>query len=143
MGAFSIVRHDDKTAIAAGGVDRKETQSNGAALVGGPIPLPTPPSSLGSARSMLASGSMDSNNVVASAADVQVVSQTSLVQGYVEIWSYTSGLRFRGFVGSKPGDPTSRALFVFFEADVLDKDLKKAYVRSLHPPRFTPDERHD
>lgn len=44
-----------------------------------------------------------------------------LVKNYVEVWDYAGGARFRGFVAEKGGE---RALFVFFDKDVLDKDLK-------------------
>ena len=47
------------------------------------------------------------------------------VSQHVEIWTYASGLRFRGFVADKDG---ARSLFVFFDKEVIDKDLKKGYV---------------
>jgi len=46
--------------------------------------------------------------------------KTSLSE-WIEIWDYVGGLRFRGFV-AKRGD--QKSLFVFFERDVVDKDLK-------------------
>jgi hypothetical protein len=45
----------------------------------------------------------------------------SLVKDYVEVWDYAGGALFRGFVAEKDGE---RALFVFFDKEVLDKDLK-------------------
>lgn len=44
-----------------------------------------------------------------------------LVKEWVEIWDYTGGLRFRGFVAEKDG---SRAMFVFFDNSVIGQDLK-------------------
>ena len=44
-----------------------------------------------------------------------------LVKDYVEVWDYAGGALFRGFVAEKDGE---RALFVFFDKEVLDKDLK-------------------
>ncbi|KAF2155074.1 hypothetical protein K461DRAFT_311401 [Myriangium duriaei CBS 260.36] len=80
------------------------------------VPLPTPPSSL-----------TNSEASVEVAPAVEAVS-TSLVRDYVEIWSYASGLRFRGFVAEKDGE---RALFIFFEKEVIGKDLKKGLMALL------------
>ena len=44
-----------------------------------------------------------------------------LVREYVEVWDYAGGARFRGFVAEKDGE---RALFVFFDKEVIGKDLK-------------------
>ena len=43
------------------------------------------------------------------------------VEEWVEVWDYTCDLSFRGFVAASKGD---RAMFVFFEADVVPKELK-------------------
>jgi hypothetical protein len=48
-----------------------------------------------------------------------------MVKDYVEIWDYTGGARFRGFVAEKEDE---RALFVFFDKEVIGKDLKPGYV---------------
>jgi len=52
-----------------------------------------------------------------------------LIREYVEIWDYAGGARFRGFVAEKEDE---RAMFVFFDREVIGKDLKKGYV--LAPP---------
>ena len=44
-----------------------------------------------------------------------------LVREYVEVWDYAGGARFRGFVAEKDDE---RALFVFFDNEVIGKDLK-------------------
>jgi hypothetical protein len=44
-----------------------------------------------------------------------------LVRDYVEVWDYAGGARFRGFVAEKDDE---RALFVFFDKEVIGKDLK-------------------
>lgn len=51
-----------------------------------------------------------------------------LVREYLEMWDYTGGTRFRGFVAEK-GD--ERAMFVFFDKEVLGKDLKLGLVALL------------
>lgn len=43
------------------------------------------------------------------------------VREYVEMWDYAGGARFRGFVVEK-GD--ERSLFIFFDREVLEQDLK-------------------
>ncbi|KAH0198155.1 hypothetical protein KCU86_g10082, partial [Aureobasidium melanogenum] len=43
------------------------------------------------------------------------------VREWVEIWEYSAGLRFRGFVTDKNGQST---LFVFFDKSVIGPDLK-------------------
>ena len=45
------------------------------------------------------------------------------VKDYLEVWDYTGGARFRGFIAEKD---EQRALFIFFDKEVLDKDLKPA-----------------
>jgi len=51
-----------------------------------------------------------------------------LVREYVEVWDYAGGARFRGFVAEKDGE---RALFVFFDKEVIGKDLKPGVVALL------------
>jgi len=46
------------------------------------------------------------------------------VSGWLEIWDYAGGVSFRGFVAE--GD--AKALFVFFDMSVLERDLKPSYV---------------
>ena len=43
------------------------------------------------------------------------------VREWVEVWDYTTGLSFRGFVG---GNGAERTLFVFFGEEVVGQDLK-------------------
>lgn len=45
----------------------------------------------------------------------------NLIKEYVEVWDYTCGARFRGFVAEK-GD--ERSLFIFFDQEVIGQDLK-------------------
>ena len=45
----------------------------------------------------------------------------SLVREYVEIWDYAGGARFRGFVAEKEDE---RALFIFFDKEVMTENLK-------------------
>jgi len=45
-----------------------------------------------------------------------------LIREYVEVWDYAGGARFRGFVAEKEDE---RAMFVFFDNEVIGKDLKK------------------
>lgn len=44
------------------------------------------------------------------------------VKDYVEVWDYACGGRFRGFVAEK--DDGLKTLFVFFDREVIGKDLK-------------------
>jgi predicted neutral ceramidase superfamily lipid hydrolase len=44
-----------------------------------------------------------------------------LVREYVEMWDYVGSTRFRGFVAEKEGE---RSLFIFFDREVIGKDLK-------------------
>lgn len=57
--------------------------------------------------------------------------QAGLVSEYVEVFDYAGGLRFRGFVAEK-GD--ERALFIFFDQEVMARDLKPGYVLYQPPP---------
>ena len=43
------------------------------------------------------------------------------VKEWVEVWDYTTGLSFRGFVGVNGAE---RTLFVFFGEEVVGQDLK-------------------
>jgi hypothetical protein len=44
---------------------------------------------------------------------------------YVEVWDYTCGARFRGFVTEKNAE---RSLFIFFDQEVIGQDLKPGQV---------------
>ena len=49
------------------------------------------------------------------------------IQSYLEIWDYSGGARFRGFVAEIPSqtdDHCTRQMFIFFDRDVIGKDLK-------------------
>lgn len=45
-----------------------------------------------------------------------------LVREYVEVWDYAGGARFRGFVAEQDDD--MRAMFIFFDKEVIGMDLK-------------------
>lgn len=55
----------------------------------------------------------------------QQTKKTSSIGAYLVIWDYVSGCRFRGFFG---GHGNEKSLFIFFEASVLQKDLKKGLI---------------
>jgi hypothetical protein len=57
-----------------------------------------------------------------------------LIREYVEIYDYAGGARFRGFVAEKDDE---RALFVFFDREVMGKDLKPGYVLPPYPHPHT------
>lgn len=44
-----------------------------------------------------------------------------MIREYVEAWDYAGGARFRGFVAEKDDE---RAMFIFFDKEVIGKDLK-------------------
>lgn len=44
-----------------------------------------------------------------------------LIKEYVEVWDYAGGARFRGFVAEKNNE---RAMFIFFDKEVISMDLK-------------------
>ena len=44
-----------------------------------------------------------------------------MIKDYIEVWDYTCGARFRGFVADN-GDEC--ALFIFFDQEAMDQDLK-------------------
>ncbi|KAK3669620.1 hypothetical protein LTR78_010495 [Recurvomyces mirabilis] len=52
-----------------------------------------------------------------------------VVKDYVEIWDYVGGARFRGFVAETQDE---RSLFVFFDKEVIGKDLKPGYSLPNH-----------
>lgn len=47
----------------------------------------------------------------------------SIVDAYFEFWDYSGGCSFRGFVG---GNGKDKAVFVFFDASFVSRDLKQA-----------------
>jgi hypothetical protein len=44
-----------------------------------------------------------------------------MVTDWLEVWDYVGGARFRGFIAENEGE---RAMFVFFDKDVIGNDLK-------------------
>jgi len=56
------------------------------------------------------------------------VQKPGAVTDWLEIWDYSGGLRFRGFVAAKDG---VRSLFVFFDNEVIGKDLKQGLMALL------------
>jgi len=57
------------------------------------------------------------------------------VTQWIEVWDYTGGTRFRGFVAetetkTSRSESKNRTLFVFFDEMVVGKDLKQGYVGS-------------
>jgi Ornithine decarboxylase antizyme len=46
---------------------------------------------------------------------------TPAVDAFLEIWDYSGGSRFRGFVAERPG---SKGLFIFFDQGAFGHDLK-------------------
>ena len=52
---------------------------------------------------------------------------TELVADWIEVWDYTDGARFRGFT-TYESEEGGKSMFIFFDAFVIGKDLKQAYV---------------
>jgi len=53
----------------------------------------------------------------------------AVVKKYVEVWDYAGGgARFRGFVADQDGEST---LFVFFDRDIIGRDLKHGLMALL------------
>ncbi|GAB7341144.1 hypothetical protein MBLNU457_7445t1 [Dothideomycetes sp. NU457] len=80
-----------------------------------PTPEPSPDGLLGPRMQDLAAGALTEHHDCA-------------VDEWVEVWDYAGGLRFRGFVASQSG---VRTLFVFFDHQVMGKDLKKGLMSLL------------
>ncbi|KAK3116473.1 hypothetical protein LTR53_003137 [Teratosphaeriaceae sp. CCFEE 6253] len=51
-----------------------------------------------------------------------------MLKGYVEVFDYIGGARFRGFVAEKEDE---RSMFVFFDTEVIGKDLKPGLLAML------------
>lgn len=49
------------------------------------------------------------------------------LQEYIEVWDYVGSARFRGFTAGSTRSK-EKTLFVFFDQDVVGKDLKQGYV---------------
>lgn len=59
------------------------------------------------------------------------------VDAWLEIWDYSGGCSFRGFVGGKGEE---KSLFAFFDHSVIERDLKQGYdlrTPPLHPLHFS------
>lgn len=50
-----------------------------------------------------------------------MVYDNGIISDWVEVWDYVGGIRFRGFVAEKSEE---KALFVFFDQNVVGGDLK-------------------
>lgn len=60
------------------------------------------------------------------------VQQKGLVSDWIEVWDYVGGIRFRGFIAEKEEE---KAMFVFFDQNVVGGDLKAGYVYVPSPKR--------
>ncbi|KAJ8605048.1 hypothetical protein MRB53_041560 [Persea americana] len=66
---------------------------------------------------------------VASPGTVKYTEESTSISAYLEVYDYTGGATFRGFIAE---NGQQRELFVFFSKDVLGKDLKPGYVVNLY-----------
>jgi len=78
-----------------------------------PTPSPSPDGILGPGMQEIAYAHME---------------KPGMVEEWVEVWDYSGGLRFRGFVAEQDAVKT---LFVFFDHQVMGKDLKKGLMSLL------------
>lgn len=54
------------------------------------------------------------------------------IHDYIEMWDYVGGIRFRGFVAeNRDGE---KVMFVFFDEEVINGDLKAGYANSFFFP---------
>ena len=53
--------------------------------------------------------------------DAVFLDDPGVVEKWIEVWDYVGGVRFRGFLAS---DEDHRAMFVFFDDNILNHDLK-------------------
>ena len=53
--------------------------------------------------------------------DAGFLDDPGVVEKWIEVWDYVGGVRFRGFLAS---DEDHRAMFVFFDDNILNHDLK-------------------
>jgi len=51
------------------------------------------------------------------------------IKGWLEFWDYAGGTSFRAFVAE---DGDEKSLFAFFDAGLVGRDLKQAYVHVAH-----------
>ncbi|KAL5321906.1 hypothetical protein ACEPPN_009870 [Leptodophora sp. 'Broadleaf-Isolate-01'] len=64
--------------------------------------------------------------------DYFVKQPSQALDAWVEIWDYSGGCSFRGFVG---GDGDKKSLFAFFDSAVVGRDLKQGQVQSARSER--------
>lgn len=50
------------------------------------------------------------------------VKNGQVIDAWLEIWDYSGGCSFRGFVG---GNGDQKSLFAFFDSAVIERDLKQ------------------
>lgn len=62
----------------------------------------------------------------ADAVGMPLVAGGGMVRQYMEVYDYVGGSRFRGFTAEKRDG--ERAMFVFFDREVIGQDLKAGYV---------------
>ena len=136
MGAFNTVTdrgrlddHDEARSVVGGlRIDPAASKSRAKQTTGPPTPSPSP-------GGILETFVLDTQVVNA------VKRQHSTISQWIEVWDYTGGLRFRGFVAdqavhdpssSNNKDNTNAALFIFFDRAVMrNKDLKHGLMALL------------
>lgn len=67
-------------------------------------------------------------------------SEKANIHARFELWDYSGGALFRGFTASKPRDifpNESKTMFVFFDGNVIDRELKQGCVLLLTAARGT------
>lgn len=60
--------------------------------------------------------------------DIKMNAKNAAITDWIEIWDYVGGNRFRGFVAEKDGE---KAMFIFFQEEVIGGDLKTALMALL------------
>ncbi len=98
--------------------------------------LCTPPDELGHFAALRRTTSADTCDSVAmdDGTDSGVFVPYAVPAAWLELWDFAGCASFRGFVAEDPAG--TRSLFAFFDAYLLGRDLKQAYV--LLPPHCTP-----
>jgi hypothetical protein len=61
--------------------------------------------------------------------ELALLEECGIIEKWIEVWDYIGGIRFRGFLAAKED---KRALFIFFNDDILTHDLKPGY--TAHNP---------
>lgn len=58
-----------------------------------------------------------------------------VISEWFEVWDYAGGTRFRGFISDRSwAKDVSRAMFVFFDSEVIGRDLRKGQVNLPSSP---------